>query len=225
MFKCFYLMFAAASVALSTIPAHAQQQEATLQKVNVPGAGFDIVFVTAKPGGAKADWRGMPDPFVVYSGNGKLAFALDDKALEMLKDISVLNTLACTFQAASNDDKSSTPVSVYVVPKHEVPATIGMASRNAPQPQPIMHKVKVLGGAFDIVFAVTEAPVALNRNEQIDSLSVYSIGSEFAMAVEGDVKKMFKDVGYAELPPCAFEVEHKGSNPPQAASVYIFPKN
>jgi hypothetical protein len=36
---------------------------------------------------------------------------------------------------------------------------------------------------------------------------------------------MFKDVGYSQLPACAFEVEHKGSNPPQAASVYIFPKN
>jgi hypothetical protein len=88
-----------------------------------------------------------------------------------------------------------------------------------------MHKVEVPEGDFDIVFASTKTPVALNIREPPDSLLIYSIGTEFLTTTDADVARMFKDVGYSQLPACAFEVEHKGSNPPQAASVYIFPKN
>jgi hypothetical protein len=64
----------------------------------------------------------------------------------------------------------------------------------------------------------------VDPNDRPDALAVYSIGSELAMAVDGDLEKMFKDVGLSQLPICAFEVEHKGGKLPQAASVYIIPK-
>jgi len=223
MFKT--ISICAALVVLGTGVVNAQQQEATLRKVDVLGTGFDLVFAMAKPGGAYTDLRGIPDPLVAYAGDGKLAFAIDDNVVEMFKDIGILNAPACTFQLTSGDNKSPQPVSVYVVPKHEAPAAIRMASLKTLQVDTIMRKVEVSGGALDIVFATTKTPVTVNPNDPLDSLAVYSIGSELAMAVDGDVEKMFKDVGDAELPACAFEVEHKGSNPPQAASVYIFPKN
>ena len=205
-------------------PADAQQQEASLLKVDMPGQGFDLVFAMAKPGGARIDLRGMPDPLVIYSGDGELAFAIDDKTLDMLKDVNVLYAPACTFRAASATGKT-TPVSVYVVPKSEKPGAVRMASLRPLQPEPFMHKVEVPGTGLDIAYSTTRAPIAVSAGEPSGSLAVYSAGSELAMAVDGDIARMFKDVGHSEIPDCAFEVEHKGSKPLQAASVYVFSKN
>ena len=216
MLKC--ISICAVLLVVGNCEVKAQQQEATLQKVELPGTGFDIVFAMAKPGGAIADLRGMPDPLVVYSGEGKLAFAMDDKVLEILRDVDVLNAPPCTFQMISNEGNS--PVTLYVVPKYERTAAIQVAS----QPVPFMRKVEVPGAALDIVYATIKMPVIVKPNEAADTLAVYSVGSELMMAADGDVEKMFKDVGYSELPACAFEVEHKGSNLQQATSVYVFLK-
>ena len=121
-------------------------------------------------------------------------------------------------------DGTVQPIAVYVVPNHTVPATIRTASLVAPQSEPIMRKVEVPGSDFDVVFAMTKTPVVVDASDRLNSLAVYSVGSELAMATDGDVERMFKDVGLSQLPVCAFEVEHKGSNPPQSASIYIFPK-
>ena len=222
MFK--YISICVALVAFGSAPANAQQQEASLLKVDMPGQGFDLVFAMAKPGGARSDLRGMPDPLVIYSGDGELAFAIDDKTLDMLKDVNVLYAPACTFRAASATGKT-TPVSVYVVPKSEKPGAVRMASLHPLQPEPFMHKVEVPGTGLDIAYSTTRAPIAVSASEPSGSLAVYSAGSELAMAVDGDIARMFKDVGHSEIPDCAFEVEHKGSKPLQAASVYVFSKN
>ena len=86
-----------------------------------------------------------------------------------------------------------------------------------------MRKSEVPGSNFDIVFATTTS-TAWNSYEQSDSLAVYSARSELIMATDGDIEKMFKDVGLSQLPTCAFYVEHKTSKRPQAASVYVVPK-
>jgi len=222
MTKCLNLVLVAASL-IFTSPLHAQQQEAALQKVKVPGTGFDLVLAKVKAGGASSDFRGMPDPLIVYSGDGNLAFAVDAKTQELLKDVGILKAPACTFQAES--DNLLNTVTVYVVPNREVPTAVRVASLNAPQPGPTMRKQEVSGSDLDIVYAMTKTPIILGADEPTDSLAVYSTGSEFTMATNGDLERMFRDVGYSQLPACAFEVEHKGSNPSQAASVYIFPKN
>ena len=74
-------------------------------------------------------------------------------------------------------------------------------------------------------YSTTRAPIAVSASEPSGSLAVYSAGSELAMALDVDVARMFKDVGHSEIPDCAFDVEHKGSKPLQAASVYIFSKD
>ena len=222
MFK--YISICVALVAFGSAPANAQQQEASLLKVDMPGIGFDLVFAMAKPGSARSDLRRMPDPLVIYSGDGELAFAIDDKTLDMLKDVNVLYAPACTFRAASATGKT-TPVSVYVVPKSEKPDAVRMTSLDPLQPEPLMHKVEVPGTGLDIAFSTTITRIAVNAGEPSGSLSVRPAGGELAMAVAVDVARMFKDVGHSEIPDCAFDVERKGSKPLQAASVYVFSKN
>ena len=147
MLKTFSLGMTVA-VFLTASPLHAQQQEASLLKVEMPGQGFDLVFAMAKPGGARNDLRGMPDPLVVYAGDGELAFAIHDKR-DMFKDMGVLFAPACTFRAASATGKT-TPVSVYVVPKSEKPGAVRMASLDPLQPDPFMHKVGGPGTGWDM---------------------------------------------------------------------------
>lgn len=47
-----HLSICAALIALATGSVNAQQQEAVLQKMQVPGAGFDIILAMPKPSGA-----------------------------------------------------------------------------------------------------------------------------------------------------------------------------
>jgi len=224
MLKTFSLGIAIATFAVAASPLHAQQQEATLLKVDMPGQGFNLIFAMAKPDGARSDLRGMPDPLIIYSGNGELVFAVDDTTLGMLGDVNVLNAPACTFRAVSATGKTS-PVTVYVVPKSEKLDAVRMASLDPPQREPFMHKVDVLGTGLDIVYSTTRTPIALSADERSGSLSVSPAGGEFAMAVASDVTRMLKDVGHSEIPECAFNVEHKDAKPLQAASVYVFSKN
>ena len=222
--KTFSLGMTVAAFALTGSPLHAQQQEAKLLNVGIPGQGFNLVFVMAKPDGATSDLRGVPDPLVIYSGDGELAFAIDDKTLHMFKDVSLMSAPACTFRTANTAGKS-TPVSVYVIPKSEKPGTVGMASVDPVQPEPSMHKLEVPGTSLDVVYSTTRTPIAVNAGDLSGSLAVYPAGGELAMAVASDLARMFKDVGHSEIPDCAFDVEHKGSKPLQATSVYVFPKN
>lgn len=224
MLKFLSLGMTVAAFALAASPLHAQQQEAKLLKVEIPGQGFDLVFAMTKPDGATSDLRGVPDPLVIYSGDGELAFAIDDKTLDMFKDVSAMSAPACTFRTVTAAGKS-TPVSIYVVPKSEEPGTVGMASLDPVQPESSMHKLEVPGTSLDIVYSTTMTPIAVSAGEPSGSLAVYPAGGEFAMAVDSDIARIFKDVGHSEIPDCALDIEHKGSKPLQAASVYVFSKN
>jgi len=223
MLKIFSLGIAVAAIALATSPLRAQQQEASLLKVGLLGQGFNLIFATAKPG-ARTNLRSMPDPLVIYTGDGELAFVIDNKTLDMFKDVSILSAPACTFRTVSRTGKS-TPISVYVVPKFEKPDTTRMASLNPLQPEPFLHKVAVPEIGLDIAFSTTRTPIDVSAGEPNGSLAVTPAGGEFAMAVASDVERMFKDVGHSDIPNCAFIVEHKEHNPLQAVSVYIFSKN
>ena len=103
---------------------------------------------------------------------------------------------------------------------------LGTGSVNAQQKDPVWQKVEVPGADFYIVFAMTKSPVARNNalRGQPDPLIVYPAGSELAFAVDGEVEKMFKDIGSVQFPACAFRVERKGSKP-TAAIAYIIPKD
>lgn len=109
-----YISICAALVALGMGPASAQQQEAVLQKIEIPNAGFDIVLVMAKPDAPTIELRGQPDPGVVYLAGGKLVLAYDAAAQALLGDAAALLVPASIFHAEHRADSS--PVAVYVVP-------------------------------------------------------------------------------------------------------------
>lgn len=213
----------AALVLLSTGAVNAQQQQATLQTVALPGTGLDIVLAMPKVPAATINLAMSPDAAVVGLIGGKLALAFNSQK-ESLRAWEALQRPGCAFELQGKDG-TALPIAAYVVPSRTPRAGIRTASLAAPQPAPLMRKAEVPGSSFDIVFAMTKTPVAMDINERQDALIVYSPGSELLMADTDDVERMFKDVGLSQLPICQFEVEHKGSSPPQAVSVYIIPKN
>jgi hypothetical protein len=210
-------------VVLGTSSLKAQYLEATLQQVQMPGGGFDIVIAAPKSPARAIDLGNSPDALIVPLIGEELALGFEDGS-EMLDASNQLRRPVCAFKAESSDGTVEKPISLHVVPAHEPSATIRAASLAVPQAATAMRKVEVPGANFVIVFATTNAPIVWEPHEQMDSLVVHSIGNELIMATDGDIEKMFKDVGLTQWPSCAFYVEHKVSSPPQAASVYVVPK-
>jgi len=214
-----HISICATLVLLGASAVNAQQQQATLQNVELPGTGIDIVLAMPKTPTSNVNLAQSPDAPVVNLIGGHLALALDSQSAA-LQAWESLRRLGCAF--LSEGKNGTTPIAVYVVPNHKAPAAIRTASLIAAQPEPLMHRVDVPGSSLAIVFAMTKTPVA-DANDDLDSLAVYTAGSEFALASVGDVENVFRDVGLPQLPVCEFEVEHKG-NLPRAASIYIFQK-
>jgi hypothetical protein len=203
------------------------QQEGMLQKVALPGADFEIVFAMPKhPAGVIYDLGETPDALLMHLIGGELVVGFDAPE-KMIAALDYMRSSACTFHAKSKAANSPTPVAVFVVPRREKSAPLLTASANVQQPESGMRKVAVPGADFDIVFAMFKSPrdATTDRRDQPNSLLVHSVASELMMAVDGDVEKMFKEVGSSQLPICAFEVEQQGGKAPKAASVYIVPKS
>ena len=102
---------------------------------------------------------------------------------------------------------------------------LATGSAKAQQSDPVWQKVEVPGADFVVVFATTKTPVSPTNSLRAspDPLVVYPAGSELAFAVDGEIEKLFKDVGAVQFPACAFRVERKGSKP-IAAIAYVLPK-
>ena len=206
------LSICAALIVLGTASVNAQQQEAILQTVELPGTGLDIVLAMPKSPAATINLAMSPDALIVGLVGGKLALPFNSEN-EMLNTLVSLQRPGCAFQT-----QSKKPVAVYVVPGHTT-ASVRTASNATHQSEAIMHRVDVPGSDFAIVFAMTKTPVIVDTNDRSRPLTVYAGGNELVMADIGDVEKMFKEVGLSQMPDCAFEVEQTG-----AASVYIIPK-
>ena len=113
-----HLSICAALIALATSPANAQQQEAVLQKLEVPGAPFDIVYAMPKPGGVILNLASSPDALLVHLIGGELALSFDGEE-KMLKALDSLQMPVCAFHVDGKVGPSRTPVAVYIVPKVE----------------------------------------------------------------------------------------------------------
>jgi hypothetical protein len=102
---------------------------------------------------------------------------------------------------------------------------LATGSANAQQSDPLWQKLEVPGADFIVVFATTTNPMASNNSLRAspDPLVVYPAGSELAFAVDGEVEKLFKDIGGVEFPACAFRIERQGRRP-VAAIAYVLPK-
>jgi len=112
--------------------------------------------------------------------------------------------------------------------QHSICAAIVLlatGSAEAQQSGPLWQKLEVPGADFVVVFATTTNPVAASSSLRgsPDPLVVYPAGSELAFAVDGEVEKLFKDIGAAQFPACAFRVERQGRKP-LAAIAYVLPK-
>jgi hypothetical protein len=116
-----YFSISATILLIAMNSANAQQQEAVLQKIEVPNAAFDIVLAMAKPGGTAINLRNQPDPRVVYLMGGELVSAYVGEMQKVFKEIGALTVPACAFHVAGKDGQAHTPIGIYVVPKHRIP--------------------------------------------------------------------------------------------------------
>jgi hypothetical protein len=94
------------------------QQEATLQRIEVRGAAFDVVVATAKAQGARFDLGMSPDALILHLAGGELALGFDS-AEKMLKELDTFRRPGCGLLSAGRDGKSHQPVAIYIVPKDE----------------------------------------------------------------------------------------------------------
>jgi hypothetical protein len=119
------LKYFSISVVLLTLGlslGQAQQQEAVLHRVGVPGAGFDIIVARPSSSGETVDTGRSPDALVVQLIGGELALSFDSGE-RMLKALDSLQLPACAFQVERASAVSREPVAVYVVPKSQ-PASL-----------------------------------------------------------------------------------------------------
>ena len=115
------LLIVATLIACATGPANAQYRSAVLQKLEVPGASFDIVLATAEPEGWTLDPRTQPDASlggIVHLGD-ELVHALTEDFFRTFSNLRLLSHPACTFHAEGKNSRPRTPVVVYMVPKSE----------------------------------------------------------------------------------------------------------
>jgi len=113
-----HLSICAALMALATGSANAQQKEAMLQRMEVPGAAIEIIVAMPKPQGAAFDLSASPDALLVYLTGGELAVGFDD-AEKMLKLLGTLRHPVGALRVQSPDQRSTIPVAVYLVPAGE----------------------------------------------------------------------------------------------------------
>ena len=118
MFK--YISICAALVVLGSNAVNAQQQEADLQKIDVPNAGFNVVLALPKAGGSTADYHRQPDPNLIYLADAEHVYGQTGNLKELM-DSGIVKVHACTFHVDRRDGHAATPVAVYVIPKGNVP--------------------------------------------------------------------------------------------------------
>ena len=108
----------AALIAFATGATNAQQREAVLQRVGVPGTAFDIILATPAPEGIVYDLAETPDALLLNLIGGKLALGFESVD-DMLHVADRLRTPSCALQVRTKVSKSEIPVAIYVVSKGE----------------------------------------------------------------------------------------------------------
>jgi hypothetical protein len=112
------LAICAALIAFAASAANAQQREAFLQKLEVPGGAFDIIVAMPKPGGVTFDLSESPDAFLVHLIGGELALGFEN-AEKMLKTFDSLRRPIGAFHVDGPALGSRIPIALYLVPTGE----------------------------------------------------------------------------------------------------------
>ena len=107
------LSICAILVALGSNPARAQQQEAVLHRVEVPGTGFDVVVAIPKVRGVVYDLAEAPDALLVHLNGGALALAFESVE-SMVEALDLLRRPVCASLVVSKDGISRLPMAVYL---------------------------------------------------------------------------------------------------------------
>jgi hypothetical protein len=101
-------------------PVAAQEQEASLRRIEVPNAGFDIMLAMSKVPAAIVDLAESPDALVLRLAGGRLALGFESVEA-MLDAMDTLHTPVGAAQVRHPGGGAAQPVAVYIVPK--TPAT------------------------------------------------------------------------------------------------------
>jgi hypothetical protein len=111
MLKCLAMCCA---LVLGAGASSAHEREAILQKIEVPGANFEMLVATAKPGGAVYDLDEPPDALVIHLIGAKLWIGFDNAA-KMLETIDILRRPLGSFHVERNE---ADPIAVYLITKN-----------------------------------------------------------------------------------------------------------
>jgi hypothetical protein len=117
----------AALITFGTGSVSAQQREALLQTIEVPGADFDIALATPKTPGATIDLGKSPDALVIYLIGGELALGFESGE-EMLKAIDSLRNPIGAFHIQSHSGGPSIPAAAYIAPRRRTLISTGNAA-------------------------------------------------------------------------------------------------
>ena len=108
-----HLAISGALLVGAMIPADAQQREATLQRIEVPGAPFDLLIAAPKPAGVIYDLAEAPDALLLNLAGGELAIGFE-RVDAMLKTLELVRTPVYFFGG-----RGHTAITIYTVPKPE----------------------------------------------------------------------------------------------------------
>jgi len=111
-----HLPICAALIVFGTGCAGAQQREAELKRIEVPGAAYDLLLATPKVPEVIFDLSKSPDAFVINLVGGALALGRESGE-DLLNASDMLRSPIGAFQVRREDGTSPTPVAVYMIPK------------------------------------------------------------------------------------------------------------
>ena len=110
------LSICAALIVLGIGSACAQQREAVLQRIHVPGASFDLMLATPKTPAVIFDFSESPDANVMHLVGGLLALGFES-AESMMKASDSLRTAVGVFHLRDDESNARIPIAVYKIPK------------------------------------------------------------------------------------------------------------
>ena len=114
-----HLSIFAALLAVVPFTAQAQQLEAVLHRMEVPGANFEIIVARPSSSGVTIDLGRAPEALVIHLIGGELALSFDSEE-RMLRTLDSLQLPVGAFQVERAGSASREPVAVYVVPRSQL---------------------------------------------------------------------------------------------------------
>ena len=114
MLKC--LPICAALLALAPVSLCAEEREAVLQKVDLPGSAFDMLLALPTAEGALMDLSKSPEALVVHLVGGELALAFESGE-HMLAAMDLLRSPLGASHVPSGGAGPLVPLAAYIVSK------------------------------------------------------------------------------------------------------------